>query len=63
MANPLTRAELSKLEGITNPTRSPEEMKCDDFEGDMLNVFQYNMKKNVKKNLKIQKSRNLNFKK
>lgn len=39
MANPLTRAELSKLEGITNPTRSPEEMKNDDFEGDMLGTF------------------------
>lgn len=39
MSNLLTRAELSKLEAITNPTRSPEEMKNDDFAGDTLTVF------------------------
>lgn len=35
MSNFLTRANLSKLETITNPTRSPEEIKNDDFEGDV----------------------------
>ena len=45
MSNLLTRANLSKLETITNPTRSPEEIKNDDFEGDVISVFQYKMEK------------------
>lgn len=59
MANPLERAELSKLEGITNPSRSPEEMKNDDFEGDVLNVFQYKMEKREREleNSEIKKSK------
>ena len=59
MTNLLTRAELSKLEGITNPTRSPEEMKNDDFEGDVLSVFQYNMEKREREleNSEIKKSK------
>ena len=59
MSNLLSRADLSKLEAITNPTRSPEEMKNDDFEGDVLSVFQYNMEKREKEleNSEIKKSK------
>lgn len=55
----LTRAELSKLEAMTNPTRSPEEMKNDDFEGDVLSVFQYNTENRKKEleNPEIKKSK------
>lgn len=44
----LTRANLSKLKTITNPTRSTEEIKNDDFEGDVISVFQYKMEKREK---------------
>ena len=55
--NLLSRANLSNLEAITNPTRSPEEMKNDDFEGDVLNVFQYNYNIEELENLEIKKSK------
>ena len=48
MSNLLTRANLSKLKTITNPTRSPEEIENDDFEGDVIGVFQYKMEKREK---------------
>lgn len=59
MSNLLTRANLSKLKTITNPTRSPEEMKDDDFEGDVIGVFQYKMEKREKEleNSEIKKSK------
>ena len=59
MTNLLTRASLSKLEAMTNPTRSPEEMKNDDFEGDVLSVFQYNMERREREleNSEIKKSK------
>ena len=59
MSNLLTRANLSKLETITNPTRSPEEIKNDDFEGDVISVFQYKMEKREKEleNSEIKKSK------
>lgn len=59
MSNFLTRANLSKLETITNPTRSPEEIKNDDFEGDVISVFQYKMEKREKEleNSEIKKSK------
>ena len=48
MSNLLTRANLSKLKTITNPTRSPKEIENDDFEGDVIGVFQYKMEKREK---------------
>jgi len=59
MTNLLSRANLSQIEAMTNPTRSPEEMKNDDFEGDVLSVFQYNMEKRVREleNSEIKKSK------
>ena len=59
MSNLLTRANLSKLKTITNPTRSPEEIENDDFEGDVIGVFQYKMEKREKEleNSEIKKSK------
>lgn len=59
MSNLLTRANLSKLKTITNPTRSPEEIKNDDFEGDVISAFQYKIEKREKEleNSEIKKSK------
>ena len=39
MSNLLTRAELSKLEAMNDPTKSPEEIEKWDFDGDTIGSF------------------------
>ena len=39
MSNLLSRANLSKLEAMTNPTKSPEEIEKGDFDGDTIGSF------------------------
>lgn len=53
----LDRAKLSQIEAKTYPTRSllPEDMIADDFKGDLLSVFQCNVKK--LENTEIKKSK------